>query len=297
MRLKQLLAILAIVLSAKLAGAHEISRIIDTINATFSSFYAPKQWKESYLNWSLEAEIERVSANHENLMLRDFHQRLKYFFQSTRDYHTTIWFTDSATSTLPISIKYIDGKFYVAFIDTTQAGSNCGLSLGDEITHFNDQEVRSLALKLMGSFDNPTLTDWALAAKKLTHRQGKSGNPIEKGSVVIKALRNNKEVIAQLIWTYNPNEVRFNSTLKKTKYNLRDDIPLELHAALTKMLEHIESRSFMFSHVDLSNTSTSTDQSGKDPMAMAAKPSYLGNLSGVELWRAPETNNFQAYIS
>lgn len=289
----KMLATLAIALISGLpAGASEITRIIDTINATFSGFYAPKQWKEKYLNWNLSAEIERVNPNGEELSLSDFHKRLKHLFQSTRDYHTSIRFANNATSTLPISIKYINGKYYLAYIDAVLAG-DCGLRLGDQITHLNDKEIGALAYELMGSLENPTLTDWALAGRKLTKRIGTAGDLVEKGSVVIKALRSEKEIVAQMVWLYNPNQMSFHNPAKQEEHTINDAIPQELAGSLISMLDHIKSRSMVFNYGELSGQLPA--EASKDPMALAQKKSFLPSL-GEEIWRAPEESMWDAYI-
>lgn len=298
MRFKKNLANLGILLlsSSLMATTNsEFSHFIDSIYHTFNGYYAPKSWKEKHFSWDLATEISRLKTTSETISVIDFHNNTKGFFKSMRDYHTRIWFANNASSYLPISLKYIDESFYLAFIDPLIA-TNCALQVGDKITHFNDQDVHLLAKELMGDIKDPSPTDWSLAAKKLTKRLGTAGDLVEKGPVVIKALRDKKEIIGQLVWVYNANDIKSQEqafVIKKDE-NKHNNLPSHLAKTLRNILKHIETRSHLVFLQD--NFNQLPEESPEDPMAMGQKESFLSPLGQRILWKTADDSNFQAYI-
>jgi C-terminal processing protease CtpA/Prc len=279
-------------------GIENWYQMIDDIETTFTNFYAPKCWKETYCGWNLAMEIDKLKkAAAESSDSTRFQEAIKRFFQATRDYHTSVRFTNTASSSLPISIMYVKGKFYLAYIaDSLKA--NFPLELGDIITHIGNKETRNLALELMGNIDQPSLTDWAKAARKLTQRIGIMGDPIAHGSVVIKAEHEGKNVIAQLAWDYNPNlldecvqdtntSIKFNNSSSQT-------VVQQFKPHLEKIVAHIEERPFRVLLNDFWQQPAL--ETAANPLTLGKKEGFLPKLGERVVWETSTESHWQAYI-
>lgn len=272
----------------------EMENIIENVNQTFTNYYAPKEWKEKIIAWDLPAEITKLRAFATSETPERFQQGLKEFFRSMRDYHTSIRFANNAVSWLPLSIKYIDNKFYVAYIDPTI--SNSMLKVGDEITTFGGRDITEVAIELMG-VNNPSLTDWSIAAKRLTKRLGTAGDAVEKGSILIEGKRSNEAVFAQLIWLHNENLIKKKQDNKNhsiSPRNYKNGLSLEIKTMLDNIIDDIEKRSHYLPYAD--SLRLLPEENSKDPLALGKKESYLPPLSSKEVWRAEKDNFFQANI-
>lgn len=296
-----LIALALLSLSLKAASADEMNQIIKNIRVVFEDYYAPKQWKSDSFAWDLEDELTKLSAASNSGDRDGFHQSLADFFKATRDYHTGILFASNTVATLPLSVKYIDGKYYVAYLPPSLM-TNFGLKLGDEITHMNDVSVNDLAYQLMGKLDEPSLTDWSLAARKLTRRSSAALDKIERGSVVIKGLRGNKTVVAQVVWDVNAG-VNNANVVKSQRVRINQffaNSPL-LHiapkqrAVLENVYRHIDNRSFRIKFADVFNQIPAIG-AARDPLAFGKKESYLPVLGDRIIWRTDATNPWEAYV-
>jgi hypothetical protein len=280
------------------SSPEELTQITRNINTVFKGYYAPKQWKENTFGWNLETRISSVAAAAEQGNLEDFHRSLKDLFLSTRDYHTAIRFAVNSRSTLPISIKYLEGNFYLAYVAPYLANT-FPLKPGDKITHINEQEIKELAWSLIGRIENPSLTDWALAARKLTRRSGAAGDKIETGSAIIKGDRAEKNVIAQIVWNVsenlNSNSLSINAK-QRGQFMKRLPRTLSNHQkiVLENTYKHIHDRSFKVPFVDFTSLSSSED--AKDPNALGKKESFLPPLGDRVIWSTEASNPWSAYI-
>ncbi len=289
------LVTLALSLQVRAVSADEMGQIVKNIKVAFHDYYAPKQWKATTFQWDLDAELAKLSAASMGGDVSAFHEGLLDFFQATRDYHTSIRFADNTTATLPLSIKHIDGEFYVAHIAPGLA-NNISLKLGDKITHINDRDVKDLAHELMGNLDKPSATDWALAAMKLTKRSGMRLDPIEKGTVIIKALHKDEDVIAQLVWnvSYGWNgPTTMAQTVADNKLIRRANFSASQREALEGMFDHIDRRSFRLAFAD---SLMASGGDSDDPLALGKKESFLPALGDYKVWEADSENPFDAYV-
>lgn len=285
-------------LSLHSASSDEMARIAKTIATIFTDYYAPKLWKAEHFRWDLEAELAKVTDVSSRGDINDFHKSLRQFFQGTRDYHTGILFAGNSLAVLPISIKYLDGDFYLAHV-APNLESSFPLMPGDKITHFNNIPIKDLAFELMGKLDNPSPTDWAMAAMKLTRRTGLTLDAMEKGSVLIKAERSSRPVTGQLVWdvtfapmTANqPNSVRINRFTK----SLPSGLSGKHKWALENIYRYIDSRSFRASLLDALSQPTGDDS--KNPQALGMRESFLPPLGERVIWEADSASPFDAYIS
>jgi hypothetical protein len=270
--------------------------IYTDISSIFENYYAPKEWKSAHFAWDLDTELAKLKEATTTNEIQDFHKALKSFFVSLRDYHSSILFTDNGKSTLPISIKYIAGKFYVSYISPTYG--DCMLLPGDEIVKINGVDVEGLALGLIGNIANPSLTDWALSALKLTNRTGAVGDPVEKGPVVIEAKRGPQMVEAQLVWQNVENTIgpHKGQSLSNFKYN--ESLGVTLEKKIGGLMENIESHVAAVSYrLQLSDfLRTNPLQQVNNPMALGKKESFLPKLGEQIWWQADADNPFEAYI-
>ena len=279
----------------------ELTHILENISSTFTDYYAPREWKKEQFGWNLEAEIKTLEESvRSGEKISQFHENLKQFFIKTRDYHTGIYFSDTSTSSIPIGIKYIDGDFYLAYMDSSIPPS-FPLMLGDKITHFNNIEVKEVAYNLMGRVENPKNTDWALAAKKLTNRVGISHDKMEKGSVIIKADREGVSVFGQLVWNYNANLMNFwKIKARKIKTPIVADVPEipevheEIKDSMRALIEHIESRPHKVAFAD--HMKQAALDKASNPLTLGAKESFLPKLGNKVVWTAEKDSRWQAYI-
>ncbi len=275
----------------------EGEEIIQDISSMFRNYYAPREWKLKHFSWDLDVELSKLEsscslANN----IQSFHASLKDFFQSSRDYHTSILFAHNGMSSLPISIKYIQGKFYVSYVAQSYASSM--LQPGDQIIKIGDKDVESIALALIGNIENPSLTDWALASKKLTLRLGVFGDCLEKGSVIVQAKRKNENIFAQLVWNYDENQVSSEqgSLNSSFKYNqqIESKIPKKTKKLLQAMTTNLSGLSYQLKLFDfLQQDST---QQANNPMSLGERESYLPKLGDVIVWQAQEENPWDAYV-
>jgi C-terminal processing protease CtpA/Prc len=273
----------------------EITRILGNVGVTFSEFYAPKDWKTSYHNWNLENELTSLGALESPANIAEFHDKLKKFFVNTRDYHTGIYFADTSLSTLPIGIKYINGDFYIAYIDSSVPAS-FSLLLGDKVTSINEVPVKDLALELINNIAQPSPTDWALAAKKLTARKGIAHDKVEKGPAVIKIERDGQAYFGQLVWNYTPNYMnysQFNTRTKNIKLSSSPQPPPEIRENIEALISHVEDRPHK---VSLADHMKSVNDKNSNPMAFGVKESFLPKLGNKIVWSTEATSKWQAYI-
>lgn len=279
------------------ASADEMAQIIKNIHSNFADYYAPKQWKTDTFTWNLDEEIAKLNDIGDRGDINAFQQSLNDFFKGTRDYHTKITFAYDAVATLPLSIKYIGGEFYVAYVAPGLI-ENFALQVGDKVIAINDLPVKDVAHKLMGKLNEPSLTDWALAARKLTRRAAAALDPIEKGTVIIKALRGEREVIAQTVWDVNrgyrsmnvqPQAVRTNRFMKSLPQRLTP----QQKAAIETAYKHIDNRSFRVSFADLTQAPANA---ALDPSLLGNRESFLPELGERVIWKTDSGNPWVAYV-
>jgi C-terminal processing protease CtpA/Prc len=275
----------------------ETEEIIQDISSIFRNYYAPREWKSKQFAWDLDKKLSDLESACRSVNdLQSFHSNLKNFFQSSRDYHTSILFANNGMSSLPISIKYIEGKFYVSYVAKSYA--SCILQPGDQIIKIGDKDVETIALDLIGNIENPSLTDWALASKKLTVRLGVFGDYLEEGSVIIQAKRKNELITAQLVWNYDENQVSFEtgSLNSSFKYDqaIESRIPKKTKKLLQAMTTNLSGLSYKLKLFDfLQQDST---QQANNPMSLGERESYLPKLGDIIVWQAEEKNPWDAYV-
>lgn len=189
---------------------------LEVIKHHFEAGYAPAQWKKEYAGWDLNEAFE--SAKNQilttpSITTKQFHQIVRTFINSMKDYHVDVSFFSTESASLPFSVKGIDGRYFIDWVDPLRLPlSYYGLRAGDELLEFNERpiaEVIDELEKVASKSSNPN-TDKALAAMKLTIRYGMAGDSVPKGSILVKtkSVKNGKITVHQLCWAYKPEHVK-----------------------------------------------------------------------------------------
>lgn len=189
-------------------------RDLETIKHVLEVNYGPTLWKESYIQWNLEEAIAQAKhkiLSSEHLTLKQFHQILTQFINTTQDYHVEVSFNSTEIAVLPFSVKSANGKYFVDWVQEETLGKN-SIQVGDELITFNgmpiDQVIQDLKSEI-GAEGN-TQTDQSLAEIRLTLRFGKRGDTIPNNSttVTIKSLKNKSIHSYELNWNHYPELIK-----------------------------------------------------------------------------------------
>lgn len=178
--------------------------------------YAPSGWKKSYLGWDLERAFQESKTQLEKksgVNLKKFHQVVRDFLSTTRDYHVNVFFLSTEFSTLPFTIKGVNGRYFIDWIDAKRLSTSVySIAVGDEILSFNGQPINQVIEELIqgaGRGSNAQ-TDLSLAEMSLTFRSGERGDHVPKGPVTIgiHSLATGQSYAYQLMWNYYPEYIR-----------------------------------------------------------------------------------------
>lgn len=190
-------------------------RDLDSIKRTMQVQYAPFDWKISYIQWDIDAEYEKamqkIFAN-DDITTKDFQQIVKQFLGSTQDYHVDATFYSTEYALLPFSIKTINGKCLVDWVDKDFWPSDQELiKQGDELLAFDDRSAFEVLedLKIANGRLGNTFTDQALADSSLTLRLGAAGHKVPQGliNLLIQSGDTGEAKTYQLNWFYYPEKI------------------------------------------------------------------------------------------
>ncbi|MFI5344212.1 MAG: protease-like activity factor CPAF [Chlamydiales bacterium] len=188
---------------------------LECIKRTMQVQYAPSEWKKQLLNWDLGVEFAKAAdriREHPAITTKDFQQIVRDFLGSTQDYHVSAVFYSTESAALPFSIKTIDGKPYIAWIDADEWPSDQKIiQLGDELIEFDGRLIQGVLDELKHNSgrlgDSPT--DQSLADRKLTLRLGRSGDKIPQGilSITTQSPVDGEIHRSHLQWDYKPEKI------------------------------------------------------------------------------------------
>ncbi|TNE96111.1 MAG: protease-like activity factor CPAF [Deltaproteobacteria bacterium] len=264
----------------------EMLSLWEAIHGSFSTLYAPKEWKQTHHNWSLETENQRMQTlirSTPAMDIKSFQGHLKKFFASTKDYHVDYEFISTEKSSLPLEIKGNGKRYFLAWIDRTKLSEETfPFEVGDEVVSFAGVPTIDVVTDLkkeMGS--NVSETDEALAQLYLTHRSGKRVMRVPFGPVTLELKRKGEDytVEHQLVWDH-------------TKELINYDVLLSTNKNLTKA-EKVLNRFNMKS--GLEKTFSSRKMEEKNPWELGARKSFLPDL-GDRIWESSKDNHYDAYI-
>lgn len=189
---------------------------LDIIRHHFEVSYAPANWKKEYAGWDLTEAFE--SAKHQimatpAITTKQFQQIVRRFMQTPKDIHVGILFYSTEEASLPFSVKGIEGRYFINWIDPLRlSSSDCALRVGDELLEFDGRPIATVMDELkqtQDDFANPYTTQ-AIADFALTQRIGAKGDTVPKGTVKIKtrSVDSGHLYSFQLIWDYQPEYVK-----------------------------------------------------------------------------------------
>lgn len=179
--------------------------------------YAPIEWKKNLFGWDLEDSFEKAKAeilSIDGITQKNYRKILKQFFKSTRDYHVNIRFYSTEWSVTPVSIKGINGRYFIThFLDfserdvglndwlfyepeTLSATENTpsskiptlpNVQMGDELIAINGIHPQELIEKYIDEElgGDRTLTGYAIAEKKLFCRFARNGDTIPQKPLIL----------------------------------------------------------------------------------------------------------------
>lgn len=190
-------------------------RDLETIRNHFAIGYAPADWKKECFDWDLNQSFE--IAKNEILELpiistKQFHQIVRKFFSSARDYHVGVTFYSTEKATLPFTVRGVEGRFFISWIDPARLSpSHHGLHIGDEILEFDERPINEMITEFRQSQKQSSneLTEQRLAEMKLTHRYGMLGDVVPQGTATVttQSAITNKIIKMQLAWSYTPERI------------------------------------------------------------------------------------------
>lgn len=262
---------------------------LDFIQSAFSAQYGPGQWKQSHEGWDLDKEIasakSKVLAN-PGMTIDQYHDLLRGFFGSMKDFHVSVQFNATAASTLPFSVIGSNGHYYIEYIDRSKLPeTSFPFHVGDELVAFGGRKtadvVKQIAAQQGG---NTALTETALASLFLTSRHAASIGDVASGpvNVTVKPQGSDKPLTRQLIWDYTPEQINPPGQAK-TRWTLQaqEDAATKPFPFPTDMLSPV---------------------AGELPTPTAANPFGLGGRDGFlpalgkKTWESAGDDLFSAYV-
>ncbi|MDE2038484.1 MAG: protease-like activity factor CPAF [Elusimicrobia bacterium] len=279
---------------------------LEFIRSCFSAQYGPGQWKEAHESWDLDREIDKAEQavrSHPGMTLSQYHEILRDFFNSMKDYHVEVFFNSTEASSLPFTVVGAGGRYFIGWIDRDKLPeSSFPFHVGDELTGFGGlsaaQAVKGLQARLGG---NTAQTDRALASLYLTHRNAAGFGDVDRGPITLTFMPkgSKKSVSRQLIWDYTPEAV----VQPKTEAGLMlgeladagDPTGLGLALAAAPKAQHRALPSPWLDNM-LSPIKEAMGQANAgNPYGLGAKESPLPGL-GVKIWESGGDSLFNAYI-
>lgn len=298
--------LLAIMFSASLYSApydqpmkEKMFKDIDILRSAFEVKYAPTSLKEKQFEWSLEEETTKAKNKIQAkspCTLKDFHQTLREFFNSTNDYHARVRFHSTEASFLPFRVQEIDGKYYVTWVssklkraasDKFPEGemnlfSGVRLKVGDQVVEFNGKPIEDIvhSLKKKNTGKLKSETNQRLAEIALTQRLGVYGDVVPEGYTTITLNRSSENKFL-VRWFHLPEEIKSNIDLV---FQTDESLSLSRHPLLHK-------KRYTSLYDDAKDSIFYDEQNGK---LLGGRKSFLPIL-GTITWESPSTS-FDAYL-
>lgn len=290
----------------------QMLRNLDFIKNTFESTYAPSVWKKKHFNWDLDVEIENAKKcvqGKKTITLDEYHEILKKFFKSTRDYHVNIRFTSTESATLPFTVKQSNNRYFFSYINREKLPLYAfPFEVGDELVSFGKQSTHDAVLEIKKNLlhnsgvltgDGNDKTDHALATEIfLTNRRNKS-LPIPKGPIELKIRPkfSNHVESWQIAWEYRTEQIqnpartslRYSRSLRNvTKKPSRSPSPI-----LAQQIHHLLSKEMITAYWQ---ASMRNEKSLKfNPHEFGGKKSFVPSL-GKRVWESHPESPFDAYL-
>ena len=260
---------------------------LDFIQSAFAAQYGPGQWKESHEGWDLDKQIarakDRVLAT-PGMTIDQYHDVLRGFFGSMKDFHVSVQFNATAASSLPFSVVGANGRYFIESIDRSKLPeTSFPFHAGDELVAFGGRKTADVVADLVKrEGGNTAQTEAALAAMFLTSRRAASFGDVQSGPVLVtvRPKGSDKPLTRQLIWDYTPEQI--NPPSAKQSWTLR--------------AQQDGVRPFPFPTDMLSPLAGAiTTPTAANPFGLGGRDSFLPAL-GKKTWEAAKDDLFSAYI-
>lgn len=260
---------------------------LDVIQSVFAAQYGPGLWKVGHNGWDLNKQIAAAKAKVEatpNISMEQYHDVLRDFFNSTKDYHVSVSFNATAASSLPFGVIGSNGRYFIAWIDRTKLTEQAfPFKVGDEVVSFGGRKTADVVKdiqKRLGS--NTALTDRALASMILTSRKAASSGNVQSGAVTVGVIPQGQKTAQtrQLTWDTTPESIRQDGI----KFNALD------FAAKNKPL--LPQMGDMTSPV---GEQVGVNDRLANPFSLGGKVSWVPEL-GEKTWQSEDDATFNAYI-
>jgi hypothetical protein len=264
---------------------------LDFIDSAFAAQYGPGQWKESHEGWDLDTQIAKAKQQVQttpNITLNQYHEILRNFFYSMKDFHVSVGFDSTESSSLPFTVAGVNGRYYITSINRAKLSETAfPFNVGDELVSFGGQKAADVVKALQARLGNNTqLTDQALAAMFLTSRSGASFGDVAKGpvSVTVKPQGSDKPQSRQLTWDYTPEQIRQPKTQNTFSTMAATDssgskLPIPwMNDALSPVQAELAGA-----------------DAAANPFGLGNRESFLPAL-GKPVWQSDDDANFNAYI-
>ncbi len=184
---------------------------LDFIRSAFAAQYGPGQWKQSHEGWDLDAQIAAAKAQvqaNPNMTIAQYHDVLRQFFTSMKDFHVSVQFDSTEASSLPFTVSGADGRYFITSIDRSKLSeSSFPFHVGDELVSFGGQPISQVVAQLQARLGaNTSLTERALAEMYLTSRSGAGFGDVDHGpvNVSVRPAGSTQVETRQLTWDYTP---------------------------------------------------------------------------------------------
>lgn len=260
---------------------------LEVIKHTLDVEYAPTEWKGGHFNWNLEAAYQdaRDQIQSTKLTTKQFRGVLKDFVETTQDHHVSITFLSTERATLPFSVRSVNGKYFITWIDKDKLGPDFHLTTGDELVKFDGHPVEEeiQKIKSKASFLGNSKPDQALTELNLTKRIGARGDSVPCGDVMItvRSKADGKLRKLQFLWEYTPDIV--------TAYeNLPGMMQMKPYAFENEEESLVSKEVALFSPVAAAFYA-------ENEGGLGGRISFVP-LLGEKTWNAKENSPFEAYI-
>ena len=261
---------------------------LDFIQSAFSAQYGPGQWKQTHEGWDLDKQIATAKATvlaTPGMTIDQYHDLLRGFFGSMKDFHVSVQFNATAASSLPFTVVGSGGRYFIEYIDRSKLPeSTFPFHPGDELVAFGGRKTSDVVADLVKrEGGNTAQTEAALAAMFLTSRRAASFGDVASGpvSVTVKPQGSDKPLTRQLIWDYTPEQI--NPPSAKSVWTLR----AQEEAAKTP---------FPFPTDMLSPVAGAIPTpTAANPFGLGGRDSFLPPL-GKKTWESAADDIYSAYV-
>jgi C-terminal processing protease CtpA/Prc len=283
------MTVVAILILAKPAHAGTLQDDVDTMLGTmktvYSAYYAPADWKKTYagydLNTSYNDALAQASSKTTKLTIQQSRVIFKDFIYAMKDYHTSVSFTSTETSTLPLTVRGAEGRLFIVAIDRTKLSETAfPFNVGDELLTVDGKSANQTVSELQDYFAaNAAATDRATAEMRLFKRSAARGfTQLPQGPVMLGIRRAGETATStvQLIWDYTPELIaprtdflnaKISHGTRRSIFNPMMDVPFDLAG----------------------------DSDANDPYSLGSHTSFMPNL-GARIWESAKDSEFDSYI-